>query len=189
MTLPDGYSEADVLRTFDAIANQLSIFFTFGYYDVEDIKQEIRYECIKALPRFESLRGNTLYTFLLTHCKNRMNNLRRDKYFRYTQPCTCCDAETPEYLQCKRYKRWLATNYAKRNLVDSYASAEHSEPDTRCEEPSDEVSHGETLRIIDIKLPVEFRGDYRRYMEGGKLPKRRLISLLAVLRTILESNT
>ncbi len=43
----------------------------------------------------------------------------------------------------------------------------------------------EMLKLIDMKLPVEYRGDYRLLLEDVKLPKSRRLKVLEVLREIL----
>lgn len=185
MNLPDGYSEQDLLNILNAIAHQLAHTFTFGYYSAEDIEQEIRVIALEGLPRFEPERGVTLYTFLRRHVHNRLCNLKRDKYYRRNAPCNCCGLDTPESSWCPKYKKWILSNAAKRNLVDSYAGEEYYEVVSDNADIPESLSQVELRREIDLKLPASFRTDYRRLLEGSHIPKKRLISLLSTLREIL----
>jgi len=69
----------NVMEIIESIINMIAPSFTFSYYDVDDIKQEARIFALEALKRFDPEKGE-LRTFLLTHIKNRLINLRRDNY-------------------------------------------------------------------------------------------------------------
>lgn len=54
---------------------------TFAYFTVEDIRQEIWIICLKALDGYDPKKGK-LEHYLRRSVKNRLYNLKRDKYFK-----------------------------------------------------------------------------------------------------------
>ena len=59
----------------------------FLYLTEDDIKQEVRKICYEALSSFDGKRGASLTTYLTRCVTNRLNNLKRDYYFRFENPC------------------------------------------------------------------------------------------------------
>ena len=88
LNLPEGVTEQEFVDMVNGIANQLCDKFKFGYYDREDIKQECYIQAIDALDRYDTNRP--LVNFLWSHIRNRLCNLKRDKYFRLEKPCDKC---------------------------------------------------------------------------------------------------
>ena len=89
MKIPEGMTEEDVLSSIDRVANGLAYKYKFGYYGVDDMKQEARLLAIEGLERYDSSRGK-LETFLWTHVSNRLFNIKRNKYSRPDKPCFDC---------------------------------------------------------------------------------------------------
>src|SRR5947208_703774 len=88
MHLPPNKTEAQVVEAIEKAVGMLAPSFAFGIYDVEDIRQEARIFAIEALPRYDGVRP--LENFLYSHVKNRLINLRRDKFRRADAPCKAC---------------------------------------------------------------------------------------------------
>jgi hypothetical protein len=59
---------------------------SFSYFDSEDIKAEIRIICLEAIKTFNPKKA-TIETFLNRCIKTRMQNFKRDNFFRYENPC------------------------------------------------------------------------------------------------------
>ena len=87
--------------------------YTFDCFEIDDIGQEIRIICFKALDHFdfEKVKENKLVNFFGRCVDNRLHNLRRDRYIRFSSPCNSdCDmlhgGEDDSDLS-KMCKRWL----------------------------------------------------------------------------------
>jgi len=187
-----------VLQIIDKIVNILAPSFKFGYYDVDDLKQEGRLEAIKALDRFDPLYkskydvASKLEAFLLTHIRNRYINLKRDKFSRCQLPCECCSLygvrkkKCKKYINiedCDKYTKWIKRNSSKKSLMYTV------------EDNNDQVAHTSTdnslikkeiVAIIDKKLPLHLRKLYKMYIEGSKLSKAQINKIVTELKDILK---
>lgn len=83
-----GVPEAHFLECVEHVVTVLCGTFAFGYYSVEDIRQEIRVFCLEAMPRFD--RSRDLKKFLYVHAYRRLINLQRNKLQRNDPPCIRC---------------------------------------------------------------------------------------------------
>ena len=86
---------------------------TFDCFEPDDIGQEIRIICFKALDHFdfEKVKDKKLVNFFGRCVDNRLHNLKRDRYIRFSSPCNSdCDmlhgGEDNTDLS-KMCKRWL----------------------------------------------------------------------------------
>jgi hypothetical protein len=197
MYLPDGFTEEEVLAAINKVVNTLAPLFKFGYYGLDDIRQEGSLEAIKALSKFSPTYTNRpisltskLEAFLFSHVRNRLINLRRDKLGRNSPPCCGCPAHKnsvcrafskDEISDCPKIIKWRARNEVKKNLVENYESIDASDNLSS----SDSVLRSEFIAIIDKHLHVSLRGDYRRLIEGNKLSKRRKQKLMDAIKEIL----
>jgi len=62
---------------------------TFDCWETEDIAQEIRIICVKALPKFNADRASDVkgvVNYFGTCVDNRLRNVKRDNYIRFTPP-------------------------------------------------------------------------------------------------------
>ena len=59
---------------------------TFIFFTEEDIMQEVRIICLKALEKFDEEKSS-VRTYLSRCVSNQLKNLKRDKYFRLDNPC------------------------------------------------------------------------------------------------------
>ena len=114
MELPEGLTEQEVLDIIDKTVAYLSPSFKFGYFDIEDMKQEGVIFCIEALPSFNFKKscqdniGDALLTFLKTHVRWRFLNMRRKSLSRVEPPvcdCELCKNDSPNRLDCKKYEK------------------------------------------------------------------------------------
>lgn len=65
----------------DKLAKSRSSNGAFAYYENQDVYQEIWFMCLEALERYDATIG-PIENYLVRHVTNRMNNLKRDRYFR-----------------------------------------------------------------------------------------------------------
>ena len=105
---------------------------TFDCFEPDDIGQEIRIICFKALDHFnfEKVKKNKLVNFFGRCVDNRLHNLKRDKYIRFASPCNSdCDmlhgGEKDTELS-KICKRWLKhqDRIAKQRVIKNPVSIE-----------------------------------------------------------------
>ena len=197
MNLPANVSEADFLTAVDKIANLLASSFTFGFYTVEDIKQQARLFAIQAMDRYDPARP--LDNFLYTHIKNRLINFRRDNFRRNDPPCQLCHAslngDTPheDKQYCEKYQMWLKRNFTKQNIINpldlSNICDEH-EPNTRVESNVvEQLEREELLALIDMKLSVELRQVYLQMQAGESVPKAKREQVERAVLDILRENS
>lgn len=193
MKIPLGYTETQILEAIDKVVNMLAPSFTFGYYDVEDIKQQGRLFAIQLLEtgKFDATRPFENYAF--RHIRNRYLNMRRDLLRRNEPPCRQCAAGTPcgpGNAFCPRYQGWLERNQAKSNLMRpldlNYIADEH-ESRTRCPSTvAEDVATSELVQRIDKDLPVELRGTFLQMRAGVSVPKSRRLQVEAAVKAILK---
>jgi DNA-directed RNA polymerase specialized sigma24 family protein len=146
------------------IASELAGRHTFPNYDREDVEQEAAIFGLEALKRYDGVRP--LENFLRVHMRNRLSNLRRDKYYRP-------DTGRGEEIQ-----------QGKRRLLDAGSFDGIEEYLSTIDQNA--VENREILDFIDSRLPKVMRSSYLRYMVGGRITKSNKIKLLVILREILE---
>jgi DNA-directed RNA polymerase specialized sigma24 family protein len=196
VNLPAGLTEAYVLQRIDLVVRLLCRNFFFGYFDLDDIKQEGRVEALLALPRYdpggfdeEGEPRRKLENFLYAHVRNRLLNFYRNKCRRNDPPCPLCHAgrhgEHDDGQPCGKYLAWKRRNDAKANLLRPVfmEEAEYTPSTPSTVESDAEVN--EALALLDRKLPAELRSDYLRMRGGEKLPKARRARVEAAVRAAL----
>lgn len=189
ITIPEGSTEDEVLAAIEKAVTILAPSFVFGYYDLEDIKQQARLFGLQALDRFDTSRP--LANFVYTHIRNRLINLRRDKLRRNDPPCLSCHTGAPcnSGSYCRRYSLWLNRNNAKASLarpLDIDNVSDERERRTQVA-PSAEVDAeiNELVALINEHLPVELREDYLRMKDGIAIPRARRAEILDAIRLIV----
>jgi len=182
------------LATIEEVVNILAPNFRFAYYDTDDLKQEGRMFALEGLHKYDKTKAS-LKTFLIIYLRSQFLNLRRKKYYRYEPPCTCCpffdkkkegDLSCNAFtlrIECPKWNSWGARNDAKKSLAGTPDSTSEVEK-VRDAFPLD-VENKEIFNIIDKHLPLEMRGDFRRLVEGARLPKYRRTKLVEVLQEIV----
>jgi RNA polymerase sigma factor (sigma-70 family) len=186
MNLPSGISENEFLSTVSNICNVLAPIYKFGYYDIEDIKQEGFIFAYDVVDKFDPSRGS-LNNFLTTRIKNMLINLRRDKLTRKQSPCLNCQKceDERDKLNCMKYMKWKLRNNAKQNLMECTDYEFDISDDTPL---LSDMMKKELVQLIDRELPVELRSDYKKLIEGNKLSKCKHIRLVNMIKDILKEN-
>ena len=201
LNLPDGVSEEEFVDIVNNIANQLQDRFKFGYYTRDDIRQECFVKAIDALDRYDSNRP--LPNFLYAHIRNRLCNLKRNKYFRLEKPCDKCplNAYIPDEdkctaydnkLDCKLYALWYKKNNSKQNIMNpvgiSIVNDENEKNMKGGQDISTEVAHSEILDIIDDNISISMRKYWLQQRGGVKIAKKYYDMLIEEISLILEDN-
>ncbi len=194
MNLPPGVTEDQVLAAIENAVRILAPSFTFGIYDLEDIKQEARMMGLEAMDRYDPERP--LENFLYSHIRNRLSNLKRNKYRRNDPPCLLCHHaegnrslhETGEFCRC--YVEWKKRNDSKANIMrplDIDHIADENESNTMMpSEVEETVELNEMLHLIDEHLDVDLRAAYLQLRAGKSVPKARRAQVEAAIREILR---
>jgi hypothetical protein len=185
MKIPEGMTESEVLEAIEHVVNVLASSYVFGYFDIDDIKQQGRMECIKVLNKGKYDPTRKLSNFLYIHVKRRYLNLFRDTIRRVECPCVKCHSGKlcRGTEPCDRYKLWVKRNNTKASLARPYELLSDRElyevaPDQAC---IDELSER-----IDNELPVEFRQDLLLLKAGMKIPEERKTKLYEEIRKITK---
>lgn len=194
-------TEAEVLQKIDQAVRLLAHNFVFGYFDLDDIRQEARIFALDALERYDPQGYNDLgepnrklENFLFAHIRNRLLNLLRNKYRRNDPPCNLCHqgrhAEHEDRQVCQKYKEWKVRNTAKANLarpLDLSTVADEHERNMHAEsDVEDQARVREATGLIDHQLPVDLRADYLRMKSGERLTKNRRLKVEVACREILK---
>jgi DNA-directed RNA polymerase specialized sigma24 family protein len=188
----DKVGETTFVAAATHICNVLSSKFTFGYYERQDIRQDIFVFCMEAMPFYDGVRN--LSNFLYCHAHNRCINLHRNKMRRTDCPCIPCDEGrlcselNGEPHPCKRYLQWVTTNAMKSSLMQAAPCGE-ALPGHESAQPEDEVARKEIWERIDRELPAHLRSDYLKWREGQPITKLRREKVLTSIRTILSINS
>lgn len=194
MKLPPNVRESDFLAATEKVVGILAPSFAFGYFEVEDIKQQARMFAIQAMEKYDPSRP--LDNFLYTHIKYRLINFRRDKFRRNDPPCQSCryalEGETlhPDKKYCDRYRAWLKRNGVKQNLMNpldiSNICDEH-ERTARVESTVvADIEKREILNLIDMHLDVELRQIYLQMQAGESVPKAKREQVERAVLDILQ---
>ena len=160
MKVPKGMTKSEVLEIINKICDRYAYKFKFGYFEPDDIRQEAFIIAIDALERYDESRP--LENFLAVHVKNRLNNFKRDRYYR--QHKTIGDNTD----QLNNSKKFLMDTLDISNIRDE------KEANMRLEDTFvDNIANKELLEIIDEHLDVNLRSDYLRIRDGAYVPKPR----------------
>ncbi len=188
---PKGYSEEQILNIVDGILDYLAPHFTFGYYDVDDIKQEGRIFALEVLSKCQP--GRDIKNFLFTHIKNRLINLKRDKFIR-PNPCTRClyyqsdnlhgCSQHDNITNCPKYNKWIRKNNIKKNLIETHLDLVEQATDYR--KSAEQLHDTELLKIVDTHLPLQYRDDFLRLIEGCSVTQFRRDKLMTEIANIIK---
>lgn len=201
MYLPEGMNENEVLRIIDKAIKNLAQNLKFGYYEVEDMMQEGRIFAMEALPKYDPNRDCSLEQFIRVVVRNKFISLRRDKMERIEPPCHSCPhfipvvdgvlrAQCTTYENkndCERWFGWVERNTAKRILTETYDNDESpAYHPMDFSDLSDSLISQEIIALMDRKIPLSMKADYRRYLENVRLPKHRRLKVEEEIKRIVS---
>lgn len=194
MIIPNGHTKESVEEVILRVATRLAPNFKFGYFTVEDIKQQACLFACEGLARYDPARP--LENFLFTHVRNRLINFKRDNYKRTDCPCRMCYGMLPGQTQhedgrfCEKFTIWQRRNTRKQNILlplDIGNISDENEKNTRQESTVvQEVETVEILEIIDRELPVDLRSQYLQMKEGLSVPKTKRTEIENTVNEILR---
>lgn len=150
--------------------------YKFGYYDVDDMRQEAFIIGWKVLPKFNGTAP--LENFLSVHIRRRLLNFHRDHYYRL-------DIKDD---MSKRSKH----NIAKKNLIDTISidnvQDEHEDNMFYYVEFVNDIECEEVLKLIDIHLDINLRTDYIKMKDGITIAKSKKDKIYEAIEEILEEH-
>lgn len=189
----EGMTQEQILNIIDDAVNKLAGKYSFGYYDIEDIKQEGRILGMACLEDYDNKRP--LSNFIFCHIRNRLTNLIRDKFHRNDPPCKICHnaiegaTAHKDGKICEKYTKWKNLNNTKAGIVcpkDLQNIDDTCESNTRLPDDTGEaMSREELYSLIDLKLPSKYRADYLKMKEGLSVPKSRKDHIIKEIQSIL----
>lgn len=194
MFIPEGKTEQEVIDAIQRVINIVAPQFVFGYYSLEDIKQEAFIKALEALKDYNP--QLPLENFLSVHIRNRLKNLIRDKYHRNDPPCKAChncingQTQHSDGKYCEKYLAWKNLNASKAGLVtplDISNIDDTQENNTKLpDNVVEKLSSEEIFEIINEKLPAYLRADYLKMKAGINVSKTRKDLVLKKIREILQ---
>lgn len=193
--LPEGKTLEDVLAAIERVVSRLAPNFRFGYFTVEDIKQQGRLYALQGLSSgYDPSRP--LESFIFSHVRNRLINYKRDNYKRTDCPCRLCygmmsgQSKHPDGKYCDKFLVWQKRNIKKQNILsplDISNISDECEKRTRTESTIvQDAEIKEIVEIIDRELPVEYRAQYLQMKEGLSVPKAKRTEIEEKVNEILK---
>ena len=169
-------TEREVTETITRVANRYAYKFQFGFYTPDDIRQEAFIIAMDALDRYDESRP--LENFLAVHVKNRLNNFKRDKYYRQQK-----EDQANKNKYDNNTKKFLM------EPIDISSVRDEHENNMRLDDSFvNNIEDQELLDIIDTYLDVGLRADYLRILNGVYVPKPRREQIYNEINRILKEN-
>lgn len=169
-------TETEVLAIMTTVVNRIAHKYRFGYYDIDDIKQEAFIIAMEAMDRYDE--GRPLENFLAVHISNRLKNFKRDNFFRpdYVPP-------SGKITNDNNTKRFLMEPLDIDNIRDEHERNMRGE-----ENIVDELAQKELIGIVDTYLDMGLRSDYLRILHGVYVPKPRREQIYEAIMQILREH-
>jgi DNA-directed RNA polymerase specialized sigma24 family protein len=157
------------MEIIEKVINRTAPKYTFGYYELEDIKQESYIICLDAMKNYDNNRP--LENFLSKHLSNRLKDLKRNKYFRHNV----------------KNESHAKLNEAKKNLMDLKQFCQIAEYDHPLDEfPLEEkLSTEEALELVMDSIAPSLRNDFLRMANGVSIPPNRRKNVIDAIKEIL----
>jgi|TARA_R100000808_G_scaffold3827_2_gene13129 DNA-directed RNA polymerase specialized sigma24 family protein len=176
MKIPTTMTEAEVLATMTRVVDRIAHKYRFGYFDIEDIKQEAFIIAMEAMERYDEARP--LENFLAVHVSNRLKNFKRDNFFRpdYVPP-------SGKVVNDNETKRFLMEPLDIDNIRD-----EHERNMRGDDNIVEELAKRELMGIVDTYLDMSLRSDYLRILHGVYVPKPRREHIYQAIMQILREH-
>lgn len=172
-----------------------------GYYDFDDLKQEVRVKCWKAVEKYNESCGANLFVFLSICAENRLRDIRRSVQYKNNKPCFRCPfwdkgaAASGNHDCLVYYDKINCERYAKheRFVYTKLSASSPIDIDTQRIEDNGFGSHLKKLEIVEIiesRLPPYLGPIFQKFKAHNfniKIlkPKERKL-LIATLRDIVD---
>ena len=185
MRIPNGLTEEQVIKVIKKVIHILAPSFVFGYFTLEDIKQEAFIIAMDGLERYDGrknsrkvkCREERLMRFLSVHMRNRLHNLVRKHYFRFEKP-------KDESLMGD----WERQAEFKKNLMNPWDVDDV--PDYQLGDGTDferEYDEKDFIEHIERKMGDDIRNDFRRLISGVFISESRKAAVQKVVADIINA--
>jgi len=199
MEYPEGLTEKQFLETVEKIVGSFPPGLATGHMTIEDVRQAMRLECVKALAGYDGKRP--LENFLRVHVKHRLRNLNRDVHRRIKNPCITCPHYDKNYQEsinqcklfenkynCKPFQTYTIQSNTKNSLVEPVNMKDIADdPLLVIDEVHEKAEYALLEEEIDRRIPAEYRADYLKIREGVSVPTNRRNQIKRIILDILGS--
>lgn len=199
---PKNYTRGEVFELIDEIVGKLSHQFTFGYYDLDDIRQEGRIFALSALAKYDG--EHSLKNFLYVHVRNRLINFVRDNYYRKNSPCSTCQksflaggvgvapTEHTDGKYCRKFLLWQKRNAFKLNVMKPIDIDNFNDDAPDCfyvqDDSKTNVEANEIYSMIEMKIPVGLRKYFLQLAAGQNISPYRKQQVVDKIKEILTDD-
>lgn len=182
MHTPNGYTEQQIIEMIEKIGKILGSLYAFSFYTAEDIKQEVWVMSLEAIKSEKYDGKRKLENFLFIHCRNRVLNLLRDKYYKSQCPCNHClkGNKHEDGNHCKVFINWQKRNSDKTNLANLSGNID----DEQHIYEDNSVENNELVDHIDAQLSPELREIYLKMKAGEKVHHSQIAKIKKALESI-----
>lgn len=189
------------MAAIDRVVSRLAPKYRFGSFDLDDIKQQGRFEALKGLAKYDNARP--LEAFLYAHVKNRLYNFKRDNYARIEPPCNNCPffdpkcsvsinqcSEFEDKNDCDKWSGWIKRNIIKKNINNPLDIGNiNDENEEQMRSQSDivgQINKKDILDYIDNNIDLKYRTDYLKMLQGVSISKTKKETIVRVIKEMLE---
>ena len=192
MLIPEKMTESEVLQIIENVVNMVAPTIKIKSMELDDIKQEARYEAIKLLDSGKYDGERPLSNFMYIHLRNRLYNLDRNLYKKNDPPCPAChyhassgclDGGNQE--PCEKYQKWQDKTKLKKNVVNPVPIDKSPEP-LFGGDFIEEIQRTELMEYIDGKLDMNLRGTYLKMLDGVVVTKNKKYKVQSAVKSILQ---
>lgn len=168
MKIPKGMTEQEVIETITKVVDRQAAKFRFGYYEVEDMRQEAFIIAMDALDRYDEKRP--LENFLAVHVNNRLKNFKRDNFYRMNNE--------------KHESKKLIMD-----PIDIARVRDEKEKNMKTDDSfKDGLERDEIANIIDKYLDIGMREDYLKMLNSVYVPKPRREQIQNAILNIMRDH-
>lgn len=174
MYVPPGLTEDEVLATIEKVCYRLARKYTIVNmntfcFSIEDLEQQCFQWALERLPAY--IPDRPLENFLQFCLKNKLNNLKREKFKRVEIPCKSCAAEDfcNNGEPCARHLEWITSNKSKMDILCPVFLGnieEENEKGLQCRDVRGGLEAEELSEKISERLPPHLRPHYLRLIDG-----------------------
>lgn len=172
-----------------------------GFYDVDDLMQEVRIKCWQAIEKYNPACGANLFVFLSVCAENRIRDIKRSVLYKHNKPCMKCPswmagAAASGQHDCRVYwDKMDCVKYAKHErYVQAKLSASHPiDIDGERIESEEQFTHTDRVDLVDFiesRIALGLLGSFRRFKQNNYNPRslknRERVALMQALRNILK---
>ena len=156
------------MEIIHAVVNRIAPNHKFGFYEIDDIKQEAYILALEAMEKYDGLRP--LENFISKHISNRLKSLRRDKYSRK-------NLNTKKHADLNTKKRLLMDMGFSFICNDTYES-----------NIEDELSTREAVDKVLSELSPALKKDFLRLANKAPIQDYRKKAVYAAVKEILNED-